>query len=311
VSIAAGSAAVKGDAAVVITQGAATVDPPFVAVTDITGVPGAATAGIDLSLNGTVAPSDATNQTITWSIYSVGTTGASIVNGTTLRTTAAGTATVRATIANGLAATVNYTQNFAVTVAAAFVAVTDISGVPSTATVGTDRSLSGTVIPANATNQTIAWSVHNAGSTGASIVNGNTLRTTAAGTATVRATITNGLSASTNYTKNFAVTVTLPFVGVSNISDVPGAATVGTDKTLGGTVTPVDATNKTITWSVYSAGTTGASVVSGKLRTTGAGTATVRATVTNGLTASTNYTKNFDITVTPPVPATPMAIPPR
>jgi hypothetical protein len=46
-------------------------DPPddnFIAVTNITGVPTAATIGVDLTLTGTVVPSNATNKTIVWSI---------------------------------------------------------------------------------------------------------------------------------------------------------------------------------------------------------------------------------------------------
>jgi len=50
----------------------------FVAVTGITDVPNAATAGTDLTLSGTVAPSDATNKTIVWSVKTAGTTGATI-----------------------------------------------------------------------------------------------------------------------------------------------------------------------------------------------------------------------------------------
>jgi len=89
---------------------------------------------------------------------------------------------------------------------APFVAVTSITGVPTAATAGTPLTLTGTVTPTNATNQTIVWSVANAGSTGASI-SGNTLNTTAAGAAQVRATITNGATASTNYTQDFTITV--------------------------------------------------------------------------------------------------------
>jgi uncharacterized repeat protein (TIGR02543 family) len=91
-----------------------------------------------------------------------------------------------------------------------FVPVTNITGVPTGATAGTDLSLSGTVVPGNATNQTITWSVASAGATGASIVSGTTLRTTAAGTATITATVINGLTASSNYTQNFDITVTAP-----------------------------------------------------------------------------------------------------
>ncbi|GHV89233.1 hypothetical protein AGMMS50267_15930 [Spirochaetia bacterium] len=76
-----------------------------------------------------------------------------------------------------------------------FVAVTGISGVPTSATVGTPLALSGTVAPDTATNQTIVWSVKTAGTTGAAI-SGSSLTTTGAGTVTVTAAITNGLTAS-------------------------------------------------------------------------------------------------------------------
>jgi endo-1,4-beta-xylanase len=193
-----------------------------------------------------------------------------------------------------------------------FVPVTNITGVPTGAIAGTDQTLSGTVAPTNATNQTITWSVYNVESTGASIASGNTLRTTAAGTVTVRATITNGLSASSNYTQDFAIIITIvapPFVPVTNITGVPDAATVGTDLALSGAVAPANATNQNIVWSIQSAESTGASIVSGNtLRTTAAGTVTVRATITNGLSASSNYTQDFVITVTPPMPSTPTGV---
>jgi hypothetical protein len=79
--------------------------------------------------------------------------------------------------------------------APAFVAVTNITGVPTTATAGTALTLTGTVAPPNATNKTIAWSVQNAGTTGATIT-GNTLNTTAAGTVTMTATVKDGLEGS-------------------------------------------------------------------------------------------------------------------
>jgi hypothetical protein len=181
----------------------------FVPVTDITGVPSATTAWIDLALLGTVAPSNATNQAIVWSVESAGDTNAAIVSETTLRTSAAGTATVKATITDGLTATSNYTQVFTVAVSAggAFVPVTDITGVPNRTVAGIDLPLSGTVEPGNATNQAIAWSVVNAGTTEAIIVDGTKLNTTAAGTAIVRATIAGGRTTTSNYIDDFLVTV--------------------------------------------------------------------------------------------------------
>jgi len=175
--------------------------------------------------------------------------------------------------------------------------VTNITGVPTTATVNTPLTLTGTVVPSNATNQNITWSVQNAGTTGATI-SGNILNTTAGGTVTVRATIINGLTATTNYTQDFNITV---FVPVTNITGVPTTATVNTPLTLTGTVVPSTATNQTINWSVQSAGTTGATISGNTLNTTAAGTVTVRATIINGLTATTNYTQDFNITIIVPV----------
>jgi hypothetical protein len=87
----------------------------FVAVTNITNVPTAATAGTTLALTSTVEPSNATNKTIVWSVVS----GSATVNGSTLNPTAAGTVTVRATITNGTAQGTNYTKDFNITVSAA------------------------------------------------------------------------------------------------------------------------------------------------------------------------------------------------
>ena len=93
------------------------VSETFVPVTDITSVPDNAVAGTPLTLTGTVVPSDATNQTIVWSISAsdTGTTGASI-SGAAFTATAAGTATITATIANGTAVGTDYTQDFTITV---------------------------------------------------------------------------------------------------------------------------------------------------------------------------------------------------
>jgi len=279
-----------------------------VPVTNITGVPTTATVGTALTLSGTVVPSTATNQTITWSVFDAGTTGATISGGNSLNTTAPGTAVVRATITNGATASTPYTQDFNITVSAAFVAVTNITGLPTAATVGTPLTLTGTVVPSTATNQAITWSVQNAAGTGATITGGNSFNATSAGTAVVRATITNGATASTPYTQDFNIAVSAGFVAVTNITGLPTTAMVGTPLTLSGTVVPSTATNQAITWSVQNAGTTGASITGGNtLNTTGAGTAVLTATVVNGATATTPFTHNFNVVVsaTPTVPSAP------
>ena len=87
----------------------------FVPVTNITGVPTTGTVGTALTLTGTVEPSGATNQTITWSVKDDGTTGATL-SGTTLSVPKAGTVTVTATVENGSSSTTNYTQDFEITI---------------------------------------------------------------------------------------------------------------------------------------------------------------------------------------------------
>ncbi len=67
------------------------------------------------------------------------------------------------------------------------VPVSGITGVPTRATAGTALTLTGTVVPMDATNKTIAWSVKSKGETGATISGGNRLNA-AAGTVTVTAT---------------------------------------------------------------------------------------------------------------------------
>ena len=83
------------------------------------------------------------------------------------------------------------------------------------------------------------------------------------------------------------------FVAVTGISGVPTVAITGVDLTLRGTVEPSNATNRTIVWS-------GANVSGGKLNVTYNGpeektTVTVTATIANGASESSAYTRNFDI----------------
>jgi hypothetical protein len=92
--------------------------------------------------------------------------------------------------------------------------VTNITGIPTTATATLPLTLIGTVVPGNATNQTITWSVQSGGTTGANIPTGtNVLYTTNSGTATVLATITNGASPTASFTQSFPITVTKATLG--------------------------------------------------------------------------------------------------
>ena len=111
---------------------------------------------------------------------------------------------------------------------AKYIAVTGITGVATTGTVGTALALAGTVAPVDATNKTIAWTVKN----GTATITGTNLTATAAGGVVVTATITNGATASTPYTEDFTITVV-----AASVSAVGTAtAAVGT-KTIAYTLT--------------------------------------------------------------------------
>jgi hypothetical protein len=90
-------------------------EPEFIPVINIVDVPTAADIGIGLTLAGTVVPANATHQTIVWSVKTDGGTG-STITGEVLTATHAGTVTVMATIAEGAAIGIDYTQDFEIVV---------------------------------------------------------------------------------------------------------------------------------------------------------------------------------------------------
>jgi formylglycine-generating enzyme required for sulfatase activity len=163
------------------------------------------------------------------------------------------------------------------------------------------------VAPDNATNTTIVWSVHAAGTTAeGAAIEGTTLTAAGEGTVIVTATITGGAAEDTPYIQDFTITMNLSsssFVAVTGISNVPADGTAGTPLTLTGPVAPPNATNKTIAWSVQAEGTTaaGAAITAGNtLTATGIGTVIVTATIANGATEDTPYAQEFTITMNPP-----------
>ncbi|GLC79410.1 hypothetical protein LBYZC6_15240 [Lacrimispora brassicae] len=110
----------------------------------------------------------------------------------------------------------------------------------------------------------------------------------------------SSVTVSANVTgKDLTLTSIMIFTPVTDIT-MTNAASVqaGSGLTLTGIVSPANATNQSIVWSVENANGTGATIAGSTFSATSAGTATVKATVANGSTASSDYTKTFDITVT-------------
>ena len=95
----------------------------------------------------------------------------------------------------------------------------------------------------------------------------------------------------------YDATIVKYLIPVISIINLPTTATINVPLTLTGTVAPSEA-NQNITWSIVSAGTTGAVLLNGnELFATAKGTVAVLAIVANGTALGTDYTQAFYITV--------------
>jgi len=177
----------------------------IIPVENITGIPTGSLPFIALTLSGIIMPENATNKKIEWSIASNGANAA--LAGNKLTANSEGNVTVTAVIKDGLAADRDYTQSFSIQFSLISpIPVIGIKGIPSSITRGS-YTLNGNIIPTNALNKTMLWSVKNAGTTGASIY-GNILTTTSPGTVVVTATIENGLLEQGDYKQDFSIIIT-------------------------------------------------------------------------------------------------------
>jgi hypothetical protein len=178
--------------------------------------------------------------------------------------------------------------------------------VPEDGEVGSPVSLAGaTVVPGNATYQTISWVVK---TPGAGVIDGSNFIPAETGTVTLTARILSGAAAMQPYTQDFDIVINPAFVPVSAINGLPATRNAVTGELInlntGISVAPSNATNKTIVWSVKTAGDTGLTseaVASGSFTPENAGTASLTATILNGEAQGSNFTKETSITIIRPV----------
>ena len=222
------------------------------------------------TLTATVAPQNATNNTVTWS--SSNPEVATVANGT-VTAVSAGTATITVTTADG-----NHKATCTVTVTPKTVPVSGIQ-VQGTATlyVGNITKLTAKVEPTNATNPAVTWSSNN--ESVATVGTDGTVTAVSAGTATITVTTADG-----NKTAECKVTVnapqTKPVTGVTLNKSAITLEVNGSEK-LTATVEPSDATNQNVTWE--SNATNVATVgQDGTVTAVSAGTATITATAQDG-----------------------------
>lgn len=161
------------------------------------------------------------------------------------------------------------------------VAVTGISVSPSNATIGIGASqqLSVAVLPTNATNQNITWTSSNAAV--ATVNSGGLISGLSAGTTIITVKTADG-------NKTATTIVTVNAIAVSSVSVSPNntALNVGTTQQLNATVSPADATNKSVNWTSSNIGVATVNG-SGLVNAIAAGTTTITAKTVDGNKAST------------------------
>ena len=137
---------------------------------------------------------------------------------------------------------------------------------------GASIALSPTIAPANATNQKVIWT---SSAPSVAVVDQNGVVTgVAAGTANITAKTVDG-----EETAVCAVTVTAIAVTALVLDDDAETIGIGDEVTLKATITPANATDKTVTWTTSDAAV--ATVTNGVVKGIAAGTATITATSSN------------------------------
>ena len=147
------------------------------------------------------------------------------------------------------------------------------------------RSVAYSVIPDNATDKTLSWTSKNTSI--ATVSNTGTITGKGVGTTQIIATANNGVQKgiTVNVVRNY---VDVTGISINNVNPAPVYS--GTNISLGATVSPSDATDKSVTWT--SSNPDVASVDSnGNVTTKSAGTVTITATSSNQSVKATSTVK--------------------
>ncbi|KAB5607120.1 glycosyl hydrolase family 95 catalytic domain-containing protein [Bifidobacterium jacchi] len=237
---------------------------------DVTGITitgdKTATAGDTVTLSAAVAPENATDKSVTWkssdeAVATVDTNGL-------VTTKKAGTVTITATSVSNPEVSATHE----ITVAAKTVAVESVTVAGKAAmTVDEEQQLTATVKPDDATDKTVAWKSSDANI--ATVDANGKVFAKKAGKVTITATA-GGKEGKLEITVSDKAPVVVPVQGVT----VTGPTTLveGTTGDYSATVTPTDATDKSVTWtsSNKSVATVNAN---GKVTAIKAGTTTIKA----------------------------------
>jgi uncharacterized protein YjdB len=259
-------------------------------ITPVSGISvhGAGGASIITSLNGTlqlsatIMPSNATDKNIAWTMVN-GTGQATISSSGLVTALANGTVTATATAIDGS----GISGSLIITISSQLIPVTSITvtGPGGATTINSDNGtlqLSASVLPLNATNNSVIWSL--ASVTGQAIIN-STGSVTAVGNGTVTA-IANADDGSGVF-GTLDIIITNQVVLVTSIT-VTGSGGVSIITKKDGTlqlhtvILPLSATNQSVNWSVINGSGNATISSSGLMTALENGTVTARATASDG-----------------------------
>ena len=215
--------------------------------------------GETVTLTATVNPSDATDKTVTWTTSDA--TVATVSNGV-VTAKKLGTATITAKAGEK-------TATCSITVIPTPVTSVTLSKTSASLKVGETVTLTATVNPSDATDKTVTWTTSDA--TVATVSNG-VVTAKKLGTATITAK-------AGDKTATCSITVIPTPVSSITLTLLSASLTVGESVTLSATVGPVDAIDKTVSWS--SSDATVANVSNGVVSAKKIGTATITAKAGN------------------------------
>lgn len=257
---------------------------PVTGVT-VTSAGGATTINTDngtLQLTASVTPESATNKSVTWSVEN-GTGQATVSSSGLVTAIADGSVIIRATANDGTGIYGAFVINISnQSVPVSTITVTGEGGFTSITSDNGTLQLSAAVLPSNASNKSVTWSVSNG--TGQATISSTGLTTAVAnGTVTARATANDGSGIS----GSLVITITNQIVPVATIT-VAGAGGSSIITTDNGTlqlipsVLPENATNKSVSWSITNGSGQATINASGLVTAVTNGTVTARATANDG-----------------------------
>ena len=277
----------------------------FIPVTDIIGIPHAGKKDTPIHLADVkVVPEDATNRVIIWSKASD--SGVDLtMNLAAFTPIDAGTLKLVGTVNNGAGEGAAFTKTFTLTIEDYFAAVTDIANVPKGGVKGAPIDLSAAeVVPANANNKTIVWTIKDQGRTALHRgITGNEFIPDMAGKAIITGTVTDGEAPGADFIKDFTLDIAEKLIPVQNIEGVPGTGSAGTLIDLSQVkVVPEDATNNVIVWSAAPGSAVQAQVNGAAITPESSGVLSLSASIAQGLSGSQAYTKTFQLLIAPAAP---------